>query len=124
MNRLRRRRVVKERDPRSLRQLATLFCMCAGATAVFLFSLWQRVELTGLRYRILELQAERHALAETQKALRLERTALRSLQRVEKLARQRLGLAPADPKQVFTVGDAGELVSAGVFPSSRPRHRR
>jgi cell division protein FtsL len=119
---LRRRRLVKERDPRSVRQLGVLFCMCAGAGALFLFSLWQRVELTGLRYRMMELRNERDALLETHENLRLERSELRSLPRVEILARQRLGLEPAEPPRVFTVNESGELIATGMLPTA-PRRR-
>ena len=119
---LRRRRLVKERDPRSVRQLGVLFCMCAGAGALFLFSLWQRVELTGLLYRMMELRNERDVLLETHENLRLERSELRSLPRVEKLARQRLGLEPAEPPRVFTVDESGGLVAAGMLPAT-PRQR-
>ncbi len=124
MNRLRRRRLVKERDPRSMRQLAVLFALCAGASGLFLFSLWQRVELTGLRYRLMDLRAERDALAGAQKALRLERAELMSLPRVERLARERLGLVPAAPERTFTVDRNGELVAAGLLPFREHLSRR
>jgi len=116
-HRLRKRRLVRERDPRSMRQLGVLFALCAAATALFLFSLRQRVELTRLNYRIEELRGKRAALVETQKGLRLERSALRSLPRVERLARQRLGMAPAEPQQMLVASDAG-VVAAATLPST------
>jgi cell division protein FtsL len=117
--RLRRSRLVKERDPRSLRLLGVAFAACSAGAALLLFPLWTRVEITSTRYRLMELRAERDALAERQKELRLERSALRSLPRVEKLARERLGLQPAKPEQVFTLGESGRLAAA---PASRRRN--
>jgi cell division protein FtsL len=121
-SRLRRSRLVKEHDRGRLRQLLTLFGLCAGATALFLFSLWQRVELTALQYRIMELRTERDALEEARRGLRLERLQLRSLPRVEKVARERLGLAPALPRQIYTAGVSGDLAIAGAQPApGRPQ---
>jgi cell division protein FtsL len=118
--RLRKSRVVKERDPRSVHLMAVTFGACSAGAALLLFPLWTRVEATAMRYRLMEMRAERDALVEQQKALRLERSALRSLPRVEKLARERLGLQPARPDQVFTLGDSGRLASA---PPSRRRNQ-
>ena len=109
--RLRKARVVKERDRGRLRQLLTLFALCAAATGLFLFSLWQRVELTALQYRIMDLRSQRDLLEEDRKNLSLERLQLRSLPRVEKLARERLGLSPAQPQQIYTAGDAEGLAA-------------
>jgi cell division protein FtsL len=116
--RLRKSRVIKERDPRSVRLLTITFGACSAGAALLLFPLWTRVEVTAMRYRLMELRAERDALLEQQKSLRLERSALRSLPRVEQLARERLGLQPARPDQVYTLGESGRLAAA---PSSRRR---
>jgi cell division protein FtsL len=118
--RLRKSRVVKERDPRSVRLLGIAFGACSAGAALLLFPLWTRVEITAMRYRLTELRAERDALVEQHKALRLERSALRTLPRVERLARERLGLQPARPDQVFTLGESGSLASA---PPSGRRNR-
>ncbi len=119
--RIRKTRIVKERDPRSVHQLGALFLLCAAAAVLFLFSLWQRVELTGLHYQIEKLRSERDALLEIQKQLRVQRSALRSLPRVERIARQGLGLRPPAPGKIFAVDRSGRLIATAAAPEAVPR---
>lgn len=114
--RVRKTRVVRERDPRSMRHLAFLFVLCAAAASLFLFSLWQRVELAGLHYRIEKLRAERDELLEAQKQLRVKRSELSALPRVEKIARGKLGLVSARSRQLYAFDDSGRLVAAEGTP--------
>lgn len=114
--RIRKSRVVRERDPRSMRHLAFLFMLCAAATSLFLFSLWQRVELTGLHYQIEQLRADRDQLLETQKQLRVKHSELRALPRVERIARKRLGLTSARALQLYAFDGSGSLIAAGSSP--------
>jgi cell division protein FtsB len=119
--RIRKTRVVRERDPRSMRRLAFVFLLCAAAASLFLFSLWQRVELTGLHYQIEKLRAERDELLETQKQLRVKRSELRALPRVENIARRKLGLVSAKAPQLYAFDDSGRLVAAGAVSTASLR---
>lgn len=60
--------------------------------AVLLFSAWQHFELLRHGYRIEEMQKERSAEEEINRHLRLEIDTLRSPARIERLAKQRLGM--------------------------------
>jgi cell division protein FtsL len=60
--------------------------------AVLLFSAWQHFELLRHGYRIEEMQKERSAEDEINRHLRLEIDTLRSPARIERLAKQRLGM--------------------------------
>ncbi len=114
--RVRRARVVRERDPHSMRHLGFLFLLCSAAASLFLFSLWQRVELTGLHHQIENLRADRNELLETQKQLRVKRSELRALPRVERIARGKLGLQTATAPQLYAFDHTGRLVAAGIQP--------
>lgn len=114
--RVRKARMVRERDPRSVRHLGFLFLLCAAAASLFLFSLWQRVELTGLHHQIEKLRADRDELLETQKQLRVKRSELRALPRVERIARRKLGLRSPSAPQLYAFDHTGRLVAAGTQP--------
>jgi len=114
--RVRKARVVRERDPRGMRHLGFLFLLCAAAASLFLFSLWQRVELTGLHYQIEKLRTERDELLEKQTQLRVKRSELQALPRVERIARGKLGLRSATAPQLYAFDHTGRLVAAGIQP--------
>ena len=69
---------------------------------VLLFSAWQHFELLQHGYSLEELQRDRAELEETARHLRLEIEALRSPQRIETLATERLRLvAPTDAEAMI-----------------------
>jgi cell division protein FtsL len=64
---------------------------------------WQPIQVVRLGYQIEYLAGERAGLMRQQKELRLEAARLRSLRRVEEIARMQLGLTSPKPGQVVTV---------------------
>ncbi len=68
-----------------------------------LFYVWQHIQVVRLGYEIEQLQGERIALLRREKELRFDLARLRSLRRVEEIARRQLGLTTPVPGQVIMV---------------------
>ncbi len=68
-----------------------------------LFYVWQHIQVVRLGYQIEHLQGERIALIRQQKELRFEVARLKSLRRVEEIARRQLGFTSPGPGQVILV---------------------
>lgn len=64
---------------------------------------WQPIQVVRLGYQVEYLAGERAGLIRQQKALRLEVARLKSLRRVEEIARRQLGLISPKPGQVIVV---------------------
>ncbi|MFQ5803109.1 MAG: septum formation initiator family protein [Candidatus Methylomirabilales bacterium] len=62
---------------------------------------WQHVQVVRLGYQVERLRAARATLVQERKALRVELGKLRSLERVETLARGKLGMIDPDPGQMI-----------------------
>lgn len=93
-------RLRREVDPRQRRQC---FCVLGLSVAVFsLVFLCARQHFQFLRYgyQIEQLKLERAALEQWNARLRLEQARLDDPQRIDTLARERLGLAPPGPYQI------------------------
>ena len=66
-----------------------------------LFYVWQHIQVVRLGYQIEHLQGERIALLRQDKGLRFEVARLKSLRRVEDIARHQLGFTSPRPGQVI-----------------------
>jgi len=85
------------------------FCLLGLGVLVFLFGLliaWQHFQCVRDGYQAEELRIQRSALEEWNRQLRLEQAALQDPQRVDRLAREGLGLVPPDPQQVIRMDGA------------------
>jgi len=71
--------------------------------AVLSTYLWSRLAVVNLSYEISTLNRQRGALEEDNKRLRLAALALKSPQRIERIARDELGLISPTGKQVLYV---------------------
>lgn len=83
------------------------FCLLGLVVLVFLFGLhvaWQSFQCVRDGYQIEEVKAQRTALTEWNSALRIQHAALADPQRIDTLARRKLGLASPNPQQVIRVG--------------------
>ncbi len=73
--------------------------------SILLLQVWNRVQVFELGYQMTELTREREALMEEQKRLRVEAVISSTTERLDKVAREDLGLRPIMPGQVILVGD-------------------
>jgi cell division protein FtsL len=81
--------------------------------SVLLFS-WPHLQCVRAGYEIEELKAQRAALQESNRQLRLAQAALADPQRIDRLARKDLGMVPASPQQVIPWGGAGAQPAASA----------
>ena len=97
------------------------FCLLGLGVLVFLFGLviaWQHFQCVWYGYQIEESKAQRAAMEEWNHQLRVEQASLADPQRIDTLARKKLGLAPPDPQQVIRMDGArhgGGEVSSPEF---------
>ncbi len=90
----------------------------------FLFGLlfaWQHFQCVRHGYQIEQHKAQRAALQEWNHQLRLEQASLADPQRIDVLARQKLGLVSPSPHQVIQVGP-GEAAPAPAGPPEFARN--
>lgn len=88
--------------------LASLSPVALGllVLAAALFYVWQHTYLLRLGYEIERLRQAEAALVQEYKTLKLELGQLRSLRRVEEIARTRLGMVPPKPGQVVLIPES------------------
>ena len=98
---VRNNQIVREVDERRMRDLWQSLGIGIILVLVLLFSAWQHFELLRHGYQLEQMQRERAAEAEINRHLRLEMESLRSPQRIEKIAKEELGMvSPGDDKAV------------------------
>ena len=74
--------------------------LCLVVLAGALFHVWQHIYVVRQGYAIERLREAQSVLVQENKVLRLEAGQLRSLRRVEEIARTRLGMVTPKPGQV------------------------
>jgi cell division protein FtsL len=87
---------------------------------VFMFA-WQHFQCVRYGYQVEQLKTEYTALEEQNHTFRLERAALADPQRIDTLARTRLGMVTLTPQQVIWVGGQGRAANA---PETSPQLAR
>ena len=108
----RNNQIVREVDERRLRDLWMSLGIGVVLVVVLLFSAWQHFELLRHGYKLEQMQRDRAAENDINRHLRLEMETLRSPQRIEKLATERLGMV--------SPGDAEAVVLERVTPPEAP----
>jgi cell division protein FtsL len=108
----RNNQIVREVDERRLRDLWMSLGIGVVLVMVLLFSAWQHFELLRHGYRLEQMQRDRAAENDINRHLRLEMETLRSPQRIEKLAIERLGMV--------SPGEAEAVVLERVTPPAAP----
>ena len=96
-------RLVREKDRARARDLRRLLLYGAALAVPLLLYVWQRVEFLGRSYELEALKKQKQELVEMNKQLTVERSFLVSPARVEKIARQKLGLREPSPQDVRRV---------------------
>ncbi len=77
---------------------------CISVLAVSALALaWPHLEMVKIGYEVARLRAERGVLAQERRVLRVEIAALRQLDRIEAIARKRLGMIFPRPDQIVYV---------------------
>ena len=84
-------------------KLLPVLIFMALLLAVSLFYVWSRLQVLNLEYSISSLESRVRHLQQESKGLQVEVASLRSPQRLEQVARQKLGLHLPTPDQVITV---------------------
>jgi cell division protein FtsL len=77
--------------------------MLLGVMGAALGHVWVRLQQIQTGYALSQERREARALAETQKRLRLEAAVLKQPQRIERIARTRLGMTAPDPARIHVV---------------------
>jgi len=108
----RNNQIVREVDERRLRDLWMSLGVGVALVMVLLFSAWQHFELLRHGYKLEQMQRDRAAENDINRHLRLEMETLRSPQRIEKLATERLGMV--------SPGDGEAAVLERVTPQEAP----
>jgi len=80
--------------------------LCLVVLAGALFHVWHHIHVVRQGYELERLRAMHAKLVQENKTLRLEAGQLRSLRRVEDIARTRLGMAAPRPGQVILVPES------------------
>lgn len=113
--------LVRERDRRRTRELLA-FVVAAVPPAVVLFAaVWANLETVRLGYQIERLAKQRATLVEARRQLELERAQAAALDRVEPIAREKLGLVAPRPEQLLYVRalDTPPAPAASAAPGGR-----
>lgn len=79
-----------------------------------LFYTWQRIEVLRLGYEVDKLRSEKNELYNKNKFLQVKVAGLKSLDRVEKIAREELNLIIPDKFEIISLEEVNEKESAGV----------
>jgi cell division protein FtsL len=105
-------RLVREVDVERRRECFSLLGM---GVLVFLFMLlfaWQHFQCVRYGYQIEQIKAECATLEDQNHQLRLEQAALADPERIDTLARTRLGMVSPRPQQVIQVGEPEPATAA------------
>ncbi|HEU4385955.1 MAG TPA: cell division protein FtsL [Anaeromyxobacteraceae bacterium] len=91
---------------------AALLVAPVGAAGVF--HVWTRTRVVAAGYELARLQREHDRLADERARLVIEVATLRAPGRLERFARERLGMAPPAPGAVVASVSGGKVLAGGV----------
>ena len=103
-------RLVKEVDYKQIKECLLFMILGVLCLVALLFLAWQQFEVVRRGYEREELHKEIQHLAEVNRQLKLERATLRSPQRIDLIARRKLGLMTPSFQQVVVLS---EPISSG-----------
>jgi cell division protein FtsL len=99
-------RLVREIDMERRREFLSLLGLGVLVFSFLLLLAWQHFQSVRNGYQVEQLKAEYSTLEEQNHQYRLEQAALADPQRIDSLARTKLGMITPDPKQLVRVGGA------------------
>ncbi len=104
--------LVRERDRRRTVELLAFVAAALPLLAVLFAVVWANLQTYEIGYQIGNLEKQRERLVAKRRQLLIDRAEESSLVRIEKIARNALGLLPARPDQVVLVRDSTGPVTA------------
>lgn len=96
-------------DRRGLRNFAAGALACAVLAVAMLTHAWVRTRVTERGYELSRLSAESRALTREHEMLQIRAAELKSPQRIEELARSRLGMGPPPMERVVVLVGGGAV---------------
>ena len=97
-----------------MRQLGAATIACVLLAAAALLQIWVRTRVTEQGYRLSRLSAERTELVREHERLQLAAASLGSAQRIEDLARTRLGMGPPPADRIIVLVGGALRTSAST----------
>ena len=92
---------IRNRSGIGLRELLWAFFLLAPVAGALIFQLWVRSQIIKTGYEIQELSRLEESLTRTHEKLIVKEEALQSPERIDRIARGRLGMEPLRPEQVL-----------------------
>lgn len=105
-------RLRREVDPTKRRECYGLLALCLLVFFSGLVFAWQHFQCVQYGYRIEQLKSQKATMEEWNHQLRLEHASLADPQRIDRLARKKLGMASPAPQQLIRVGPQGDPESS------------
>jgi cell division protein FtsL len=107
--------------PRRAGAVLGALLLLAPLTALGIFHVWSRTRVLAAGYELGRLESEHRQLLAERDRLKLEVATLRSPGRLERFARERLGMAPPAPGAVVAGMVGGKGVVGGVVDGAGRR---
>ncbi len=92
-----------ERRDVSLKATFSYLILIVAIMIIILFYVWQKVTVNRLGFEIGELERQERELTEKNQDMKLKREMLRSLDRIERVARERLGMKIPDKVKLIPI---------------------
>lgn len=105
---LKKQQPVRERDPVHFRSLMLILLTSSLIVLGILSHIWRGVEILAMGYRMRAIYAQQTMLKEQRQKLILEKAALRSLDRIEKIASSQLNLVKPNPDQIIILSKTSD----------------
>jgi cell division protein FtsL len=118
---IRNRHLVRELDRGRVRELLLVVALVATLLLPLLAYVWNHMEYIRVGYEIERLKKDRTEQAELRERLRIEKSSLESLPRVEREAKGTLGLVPAAGAEVRVVDEPPAAIAMNGGPAAVPR---
>jgi len=95
---------IRKKNGINARELFWALFLLVPITGSLIFHLWVRSEITDIGYRIQELSSAEESLVRERAKLLVKEEGLQSPERIDRVARARLGMEPLRPEQVLSPG--------------------
>jgi cell division protein FtsL len=109
---LKKQQPLRERDPVHFRSLMLILLTASLIVLGILSHIWRGVEILTMGYRMRAIYAQQMLLKEQRQKLILEKAALRSLDRIEKIASSQLNLVKPNPEQIIILKKSNQEKSS------------